>query len=527
MDDRSTGYGDAYGYADTTEAAARFLHSEATTAQDELQFLGRRARLRRDEIGLSRAEVALHLGVTESTLFKWENVMMAHPRACEQTWERILKVPAGWLRDSSMLASEVPITPPTKWLKGARAKKRCDSKHAPVLRRSVDKTVVVPSCATVAEEIFAICCWFSRRPSAPRTFDYGQLNATERRIADIAAHRFGLYGEDCSTLQSIGDLYGLTRERIRQLSEKVVMRMQLQRLKSPQTDKFIKKAGQSLPRLASELTNIYESTLGMKLTVFGVQRFVLQSTGGAAFNMAGTETLTMMVMPPEGVATEDLRDIGKAVRSLAAYAGAVHIDIVKGGLQINGSAAEEAARQAPAWCAALPGFSWLDEKNGWFWLGPNNENRVRVVVARLLSVADRVITPQDVHDALARMSKKNLVADTKGYELKNAPAEVIARIMRALPELHEVKPLKFAATRNVDSGLVLTRIELETIAEIRRRGGVATRLEISRHVIKTLGVSAPGVNLVVDKSPVIVKLRKNAYGVRATGKSDLLLTASI
>ena len=51
------------------------------------------------------------------------------------------------------------------------------------------------------------------------------LNTLEQREADIIRLYYGIVREEALTLDEIGERYGLTRERIRQIKEKALRRL--------------------------------------------------------------------------------------------------------------------------------------------------------------------------------------------------------------------------------------------------------------------------------------------------------------
>lgn len=61
------------------------------------------------------------------------------------------------------------------------------------------------------------------------------LNTLSKREADIIVHRFGFFDDTPKTLEEIGELYGVTRERIRQIESKA-----LRKLKHPSRIKKLK-----------------------------------------------------------------------------------------------------------------------------------------------------------------------------------------------------------------------------------------------------------------------------------------------
>jgi RNA polymerase sigma factor (sigma-70 family) len=56
------------------------------------------------------------------------------------------------------------------------------------------------------------------------------LRAVNRRWREILERRFGLGGREPQTLQEIADIFGLTRERVRQIENKILEKLRGKRL---------------------------------------------------------------------------------------------------------------------------------------------------------------------------------------------------------------------------------------------------------------------------------------------------------
>ncbi|GAL28655.1 RNA polymerase sigma factor RpoS [Vibrio variabilis] len=46
------------------------------------------------------------------------------------------------------------------------------------------------------------------------------------KYRDIVIHRFGLFGKEVLTLDCLGEMYGLSKERVRQLQQEGVAKLQ-------------------------------------------------------------------------------------------------------------------------------------------------------------------------------------------------------------------------------------------------------------------------------------------------------------
>lgn len=62
------------------------------------------------------------------------------------------------------------------------------------------------------------------------------LVALSTREADVLVRRYGLQGHDCQTLQQIGETFGITRERVRQIEAQGLKKFRLQLSEQPLAD---------------------------------------------------------------------------------------------------------------------------------------------------------------------------------------------------------------------------------------------------------------------------------------------------
>src|SRR3546814_17020102 len=91
-------------------------------------------------------------------------------------------------------------------------------------KEAVTQIMEARTADSVAAEIRTAGTWLCRASFARRTVLHHELSPTAQRLADIFALRYGVDGEAHTTLKVIGDRFGLTRERIRQIVEKMVDR---------------------------------------------------------------------------------------------------------------------------------------------------------------------------------------------------------------------------------------------------------------------------------------------------------------
>ena len=127
--------------------------------------------------------------------------------------------------------------------------------------------------------------WLSRANFAKRTTEYADLAESEKRLADMFALRYGVDGEANTTLQTIGDRFGLTRERIRQVVAKMTERADRMSLKTPTIDRLADLVKPHLPATVESLDAIFRDVLGEALSLESVDRFCREILGRTVIAM--------------------------------------------------------------------------------------------------------------------------------------------------------------------------------------------------------------------------------------------------
>lgn len=220
-----------------------------------LTDLGQRARVRRANLQLTRSELADQMGISPHLLLRWERKLPRRSKHdLEVVWEQLLSVPEGWLRNSSVVAPAV-------------------------LASSLPQTIETKGAINISSEIRITGTWLCRASASRRTIAYHELSPVEQRRADIFSIRYGVDGEASSTLQAIGDRYGLTKERIRQIVQKMVNRSTELRLKTTHIDRLHAAVGPILPAPVGVIDTEVRDILGESLSIVSADRFCREILG--------------------------------------------------------------------------------------------------------------------------------------------------------------------------------------------------------------------------------------------------------
>jgi transcriptional regulator with XRE-family HTH domain len=467
------------------------LPRQSLKSGERIQFAAR-ARSRRQERGLSSLALASLIGISESTLMKWESALRPVRQPAEAHWEAALGVPNGWLRNMT---------------EGAPAIAEAPSTHAGIA-----------PAATVAEEIRRISCWLITRGVERRTANDDDLDPSERRAVEVMALRYGLHGESKSTLQSIGTQFGLTRERVRQIIARNTERARHWPVATPCLDRLSDEIKKLLPSTVAELDQHLKDALGESLSVMGAERFARDVLGRSIACL--TNTPANMAAPWEMVASsgddaETIREVRAAAFGMIRSCGAAHIGFISsaaGQLLNRALSTMETVR-----CCRLIGkFEWLREQDGWFWFGPDRENRLLSITSKVLSVANRNVDVEEIYGALVRSRRSRYQTDRPRPYLVDPPPALIIEVLKRIPTIRQVQHDDFRLKNPVSPEDVLSDTELAIYRVLSQRGGIATRQTLYKELVDTGTLLATALQAPLESSPILMRLDHGLYALRGT-----------
>lgn len=222
--------------------------------------LGRRAHERRLELGISGATVSRRIGLSLCRFYLWERSLPIATRGkVERRLEKALMVPEGWLRN---VAIPTPI-PPGRILPNGPAR--------------YDLTAYSPK--TVAEEIRLSAMLLAQGNARFLVQSYEKLAGNEKMRATLFASRYGVNGPNNVTLQSCGDIYGLTRERVRQIIKLMKSQAHCATIVAPIIATLKELVENTSITSVSELESTQRALLGKRLSLTDAKRFAVEILG--------------------------------------------------------------------------------------------------------------------------------------------------------------------------------------------------------------------------------------------------------
>lgn len=219
------------------------------------RLLGQRAMSRRKAMGLSLSDLssAANIHYTKFYIFE-ERLPLKVFLDIEASWEKVLMVPKGWLRDASIESSSI--------------------EH--LVNNSIQHS---RPCETVSDELMLIACWLSEVKPIKRTTDYSKLSVKQKRDACIFASRHGFEGEKNSSLSLIGMKYGVSKERASGIVNAMIERSRNIQVKTPILDGLYEDIKTLSKKSTDQLESQYRLVLGGSLSLQGLNRFTINIFG--------------------------------------------------------------------------------------------------------------------------------------------------------------------------------------------------------------------------------------------------------
>ena len=342
--------------------------------------------------------------------------------------------------------------------------------------------------------------------------------ASADRNAMLFASRYVSMDRSEGTLQAVGDLLGLTRERIRQLIDRMLARADLLPAPRSMHDQLMAELGQRAP-VSVDLAEVqFAGLLGGGMGIASALRFGEQVLGRpVTLEVRGRVGVGDVVMPVVGA---DWWPVARTLaRAMVRVRGAALFDLVwaltsrEAGVPVQDTDLQRALE-------SVPGFEWLGD-GGWFWFGAEGgSNNVITMAARIVGQSDERVDVEVIHAGIERRRRRFNKAHGGAVSL---PMSVLTRLLAASPLFECLQGDDFRLVAGADvpdgDGEGDDEGEQETVAAavVRRLvelGGVAARAELWESLVDTGLVGAVSLRVALSNSEQIIQVERGVFGVR-------------
>lgn len=326
------------------------------------------------------------------------------------------------------------------------------------------------------------------------------LTGHSERTHLIVARYLGWDGRGGATLQAVGDEFGMSRERVRQIYAPVAKALAATKPFAPALDRVLSVVEERVPAPASaiEKSLVAEGLTAAPFPLEGVIKAAEVLGRQVPFVITGASG-NRMVLPPrmKTVANEIIRCARKSVEHwgvatveditaqvMEQLPEPVHSDFVTQVLQSNED------------------FQWLDEAGDWFWLSSVTRNRLLNRINKVLSVSPR-INVAELRAGVAREYRMQGVVP---------PQRVLLELCRQAAG-YLVEGSTVSADPPVAWWNILSETEQILLLALETHGPVMRRAELEELCVG-LGIKRSTFYVRLGYSPFIAQYARGVYGLR-------------
>jgi hypothetical protein len=320
----------------------------------------------------------------------------------------------------------------------------------------------------------------------------------DERNAGMVAKLFGWAGRGRRTLESVGQEYGITRERVRQIAAKTIAKIRGDRIEKPWLTRALNAARQVGPVTPKELakllrkarisrTDFDPSGLESACEEFGI-KFGLDKRSLGGFLVYGKEP-----------ALARLRSLYRLCKKLSSARGCANFDAMCDELGIP-----ESERDSARFMISKTGANeWLDDDQRWLISKTATRNRLTNILSKVLYVCPNI--------ALSELRR----AAAKSRRLQSVPpTKVLARFLE-VRGLATVSSNEVRATGTFD-GVIEPGSAEATMLKVLRAHGSVLRWDRFHELCIAEGLNPTTAGIYMSISPIISRVARGIYALVGT-----------
>ena len=315
------------------------------------------------------------------------------------------------------------------------------------------------------------------------------------RDTEVVSKLFGWTGKGRRILESVGQEYGLTRERIRQLAARASRKIRERSVETP----WLRRALETL-RAASPATSI---TLAALLHEAGIAKDNFDPSGViaaceelgidpglASVSLSGARIYDI----PEKI--DMIAQLLRLSRRLTSARGCANFDAMCDELIV-----EQADRDKYRELMSVGGrTTWLDEERQWLFAGGLARNRLGNLVAKVLFVSSEV-NLSELRRAIAKSRRLEAVPPTK----------ILARFVQATG-LATIKDGIVTASQSLTNAIEPGSSE-DTMLRVFKENGPVLGWDRLQELCVAAGMNPVTVGIYMSISPIVSRLARGVYAL--------------
>ena len=327
---------------------------------------------------------------------------------------------------------------------------------------------------------------------------------TKKEYMPIIITFFGFGGEGKRTLEEVGKEFGLTRERIRQICEKFLIKVGRMGIRKnrhlPICNKIEKYIIDRLPAEVDFIENALVEN-GFTKNKFNLEGFLeANKILGHRINCH----ITRLNQKRYIVKLEEKKVLSSIIqisKSLVSHYGITNTaEIIERVFQTTRQTIPDEI--VISIISTIKGFSWLDETNEWFWLKFLPRNRMLNIIRKILSVCEDV----DIHELRAGIGRHHRM---DGF---SPTTKVLLELCKQV-QWCEIEGRMITADPPIKTEDVLGTIE-KGMYEVLKEQGPLMLTEDFEMACLNCGINRNSFYQYLSYSPIITKYITGVYGLR-------------
>lgn len=376
-------------------------------------------------------------------------------------------------------------------------------------QRLLDRSQDPPDPTYAAEQVRGLIARVQQMPQLTLEQELTQVfgSTPYERNRRILIGYYGWEDGRQHTLTEIGEQFGITRERIRQVCAKLTKKHKnIKKTLAPVMDRALEMISARLPCSAATLEAQFAESgltkIGMPLEGVAIGAGLLDRP--VPFKLVKVDQQRLVVHPKQIAATTAVIDLAKKEIYFHGLTRVGRIEQVVSE-KFPGHAATQLVKEA---IQLIDGFSWLDERRGWFRLLPIAKHGLPKAIDKILAVAEEVTVSQ-MRTAMAR---------NRRLWKEPPPENVLLEYCRQMPDAR-TEGNRIISDPPRDWRKSLTGVEAQLVRVLTEHGPVMERGAMEDLCVEA-GMNRFSFHAFVSWSPVIAQFGHSVYGLLGTKVSQ-------
>jgi hypothetical protein len=384
----------------------------------------------------------------------------------------------------------------------------------------IEKPVLTSRTVALCDALVAAdkCSWVEELESVvEHAFEHAHRGpgaaASRERWKSIFLRRFA--GQRVLTLQEVGEAFGVTRERVRQICDGILEGIQERPAMMPALDKLLAASSRMGPvyfgDADEQLTRLLGEGAGLAAALEFAQAIGRQSptTTVSARVRTANRYQEVSLVQASGLETRWIQRAIQFASRECRVIGCSNFLRVAGLLSFEEEWAVDRDTLTTVF-RGLPGFRLVDEAGGWFTLPGAEESVVATRLRKLLCVASDGV---GIDDLLGTMVTDARLSQDFPEGMSVPPLHVVSSLLKGWPWLEGDGHNNFRAAEPIERTRVLAEVELLCLKVMESFQEVATRADLAQCVVDEHGFSSPALSFVLSDSPIFAKVEHSVYRI--------------